>query len=142
MTDKLSKEDMEELINSDPLTKRHFALDKLKSGELSWREYIDSLTPEELEEERERKRYWAKVWYQNNKDKKKDYCRERYLNNKDSILAKNKVRNSEQIQCEGERKLFMTGILIFIHTETTYGTVVRNGGDAILLSSQEVPTGT
>ena len=55
-----------------PLTKRHFALDKLKSGELSWREYIDSLTPEELEEERERKRYWAKVWYQNNKDKKKE----------------------------------------------------------------------
>ena len=100
MTEKLSKEEMEELINSDPLTKRHFALDKLKSGELSWREYIDSLTPEELEEERERKRYWAKVWYQNNKDKKKEYSRERYLNNRDSILAKTKEWSMQKVLCE------------------------------------------
>ena len=38
MTTKLSNEEIEELINSDPLTKRHFALEKLKSGELSWKE--------------------------------------------------------------------------------------------------------
>ena len=57
-------------------------MDKLKSGELSWKEYIDSLTPEELEEERERKRYWAKVWYQNNKEKKQEYSRERYIKTK------------------------------------------------------------
>ena len=70
MTIKLSKEEIDEVINNEPLIKRHVALDKLKFGELSWKEYIDSSTPEELEEERERKRYWAKVWYQNNKEKK------------------------------------------------------------------------
>ena len=62
MTNKLSKEEIDEIINNEPLIKSHVALDKLKSGELSWKEYIDSLTPEELEEERERKRYWATVW--------------------------------------------------------------------------------
>ena len=69
MTNKLSKEEIDEIINNEPLIKRHVALDELKSGELSWKEYIDSLTPEESEEERERKRYWAKGWYHNNKEK-------------------------------------------------------------------------
>ena len=58
----LSKEEIEELNNSDPFTKRR--LEKLKSGEFSWTEYIVSLTPEDLELERESKRHWAKVWYQ------------------------------------------------------------------------------
>ena len=100
MTEKLSKEEIEELINSDPLTKRHFALDKLKSGELTWREYIDSLTPEELEQERERKRYWSKQWYQNNKDKKREYAKEYYSKNKDKMLAMDKERERPKAVCE------------------------------------------
>ena len=75
------------MTNNGPLMKRHVALDKLKSGELSWKEYIDSLTPEELEEEREHKRFRAKVWYQNNKAKKKEYNREWFMKNQNKILA-------------------------------------------------------
>ena len=100
MTNKLSKEEIDEVINNEPLIKRHVALDKLKSGELSWKEYIDSLTPEELELERESKRHWAKVWYQNNKDKKKEYSRERYLQNKDKILAMEREREKPKVVCE------------------------------------------
>ena len=54
-----------------------------RSFELSWKEYIDSLTPEELELERESKRHWAKVWYQNKKEKKQEYSKEYYMKNKD-----------------------------------------------------------
>ena len=104
MTNKLSKEEIDEIIDNEPLIKRHVALDKLKSGELSWKEYIDSLTPEELEEERERKRYWAKVWYQNNKDKKKEYNKEWYMKNRDKILAmereRKRERTSPKVVCE------------------------------------------
>ena len=64
-------------------TKRDLAIAKLKSGELKWKEYIDSLTPEELELERESKRHWAKLWYQNNKEKKQEYSKEYYMKNKD-----------------------------------------------------------
>ena len=104
MTNKLSKEEIDEIIDKEPLIKRHVALDKLKSGELSWKEYIDSLTPEELEEERERKRYWAKVWYQNNKDKNKEYNKEWYMKNRDKILAmereRKRERTSPKVLCE------------------------------------------
>ena len=104
MTNKLSKEEIDEVINNEPLIKRHVALDKLKSGELSWKEYIDSLTPEELEAERERKRYLAKVWYQNNKDKKKEYNKEWYMKNRDKILAmereRKRERTSPKVVCE------------------------------------------
>ena len=104
MTNKLSKEEIDEIIDNEPLIKRHVALDKLKFGELSWKEYIDSLTPEELEEERERKRYWAKVWYQNNKDKKKEYNKEWYMKNRDKILAmereRKRERTSPKVVCE------------------------------------------
>ena len=100
MTNKLSKEEIDEIIDNEPLITRHVALDKLKSGELSWKEYIDSLTPEELEEERERKRYWAKVWHQNNKDKKKEYNREWCMKNKDKILAMDKERERPKVVCE------------------------------------------
>ena len=115
MTGKLSKDEIEELINSDPLTKRHFALEKLKSGELSWKEYIDSLTPEELELERESKRHWAKAWYQNNKgkkheyskeyymknkDKKQEYAKEYYMKNKDRIAEVDKERERPKVVCE------------------------------------------
>ena len=113
MTEKLSKEEIEELINSDPLTKRHFALDKLKSGEFSWREYIDSLTPEELEQERERKRYWSKQWYQNNKDKKREYAREYY--------SKTKTKCSQWIRKENVLKLFVNVVVLYTH-------VVRHKG--------------
>ena len=51
-----------------PELKRHIAIDKLKSGELSWQEYTSSLTSEELEEEKELSRERARKHYNNNRD--------------------------------------------------------------------------
>ena len=65
---KLTKEEIDELINSDPLTKRHFAIEKLNSGELSWTDYMNSVTPEEQEEEREYARERGRKWWNENKD--------------------------------------------------------------------------
>ena len=64
----LSESEIREIINSDPLTKRHLTIDKLKSGELTWKEYIDSMTPEEQEEERQYRRERANKWWSENKD--------------------------------------------------------------------------
>ena len=64
----LSEVEIQELINSDPLTKRHFAIDKLKAGELPWNEYFDSMTPEEQEEERQYRIERATIWWNENKD--------------------------------------------------------------------------
>ena len=46
-----------------------------------------------MEQERGYKRYWAKLWYQNNKDKKREYSREYYFKNKEAILELSKERH-------------------------------------------------
>ena len=90
MADLASEEDTPSSEDLLYKIKRNLAIAKLKSGELKWKEYIDSLTPEELEQEREYKRYWAKVWYQNNKDKKREYSKEFYSKNKEEMTARRK----------------------------------------------------
>ena len=60
-TTTITQTDIQDLITDDPLTKRHFAIQQLQSGELSWKEYMNTLTPEEQEERnyaRERGRKW------------------------------------------------------------------------------------
>ena len=46
-------------------------------GTISWKEYIATLTPEQLEILRKRDRARAKKWYQENKDYRKAYMAER-----------------------------------------------------------------
>ena len=56
-----------------PTTKYTYAIDKLKDGTLTWKEYLASLSPEELEALRKREREQAKKWYQENKECRKQY---------------------------------------------------------------------
>ena len=57
-------------------------------GTISWKEYIATLTPEQLEILRKRDRARAKKWYQENKDYRKVYMAERKEQNKINALAK------------------------------------------------------
>ena len=59
-----------------PTTKYTYAIDKLKDGTLTWKEYLASLSPEELEALRKRERETAKKWYLENKERKKQYLKE------------------------------------------------------------------
>ena len=67
-TSTITQMDNQDLINDDPLIKRHFAIQQLQSGELSWKEYMNSLTPEEQEEEQNYARERARKWWNANKD--------------------------------------------------------------------------
>ena len=58
-------------------------VDALVSGEIKWKDYINSLTPEDLERQRQYDRSRAHKWYLENKERKAQYCKERYENNKD-----------------------------------------------------------
>ena len=49
MTDSVNKEDAPDSQEFLSKTKRDLAIAELKSGELKWKEYIDSWTPEQLE---------------------------------------------------------------------------------------------
>ena len=64
----ITQMDIQDLINDDPLIKRHFAIQQLQSGELSWKEYMNTLTPEEQEEERNYARERGRKWWHENKD--------------------------------------------------------------------------
>ena len=57
-------------------------------GTISWKEYIATLTPEQLEILRKRDRARAKKWYQENKERKKLYDAERKDQNTINRLAK------------------------------------------------------
>ena len=67
-------------------------IDTLVAGELSWKDYISSLTPEDLERQRRYDRAKASRWYQENKEAKKAYCKE--------YQDKNKDKRSEQHTCD------------------------------------------
>ena len=67
-------------------------IDDLVAGELTWKDYINSLSPEDLEKQRHYDRIRAKKWYQENKEVRMDYMREYY--------AKNKARYSERHTCD------------------------------------------
>ena len=63
-------------------------VDTLVAGELSWKEYISSLTPEDLERQRQYDRAKTKKWYQENKEAKKEYLQEYYMKNKDKFMER------------------------------------------------------
>ena len=63
-----------------------YALDKLKDGTLTWKEYLASLSPEELEALRKREREKAKKWYQENKERRKQYLKEYTAQKKGYVL--------------------------------------------------------
>jgi hypothetical protein len=63
-----------------------YAVDKLKDGTLTWKDYIASLNPEELTALRKREREKAKKWYQENKQRKKQYDKEYYAQKRGIVL--------------------------------------------------------
>ena len=69
-----------------PTTKYTYAIDKLKDGTLTWKEYLASLSPEELEALRQREREKARQWYQDNKQRKKQYGKDYYAHKKGYTL--------------------------------------------------------
>jgi hypothetical protein len=48
-------------------------VDDLVSGEITWKDYISSLSPEDLEKQRQYDRARVKKWYQANKERKQAY---------------------------------------------------------------------
>ena len=56
-----------------------YAVDKLKDGTLTWKEYLASLSPEEAAALRKREREKAKKWYQENKERKRQYDKHYYV---------------------------------------------------------------
>ena len=63
-----------------------YAVDKLKDGTLTRKEYLASLSPEELTALRKREREKAKKWYQENKQRKKQYDNEYYAQKRGILL--------------------------------------------------------
>ena len=70
-----------------PTIKYTYAIDKLKDGTLTWKEYLASLSPEELEALRKREREKAKKWYQEHKERKKQYLKEYTAQKKGYVLC-------------------------------------------------------
>ena len=64
----ITQMDIQDLINDDPLIKSHFAIQQLQSGEISWKEYMNSLTPEEQGGERNYAMERGRKWWNANKD--------------------------------------------------------------------------
>ena len=65
--------DDESISNSDSISnefrvRRSALIEKLKNGEMSWSEYKNSLSPEELEYEKQCARERERRWYQTHKE--------------------------------------------------------------------------
>ena len=69
----------------------HTPIESLVAGELNWKNYIASLTPEDLEKQRRYDRARVNKWYQENREQKLEYCR--------TWFNKNKERLTERHQC-------------------------------------------
>ena len=67
-------------------------IEQLAAGELPWKDYINSLSREDLARQRQCDRARAKKWYQQNKEDRIDYSREYYHRNKEKL--------SEQHTCD------------------------------------------
>ena len=63
---------------------------RLVDGDLTWKDYMNSLSPEDLEKQREYDRNRLKKWYERNKEQKLSYCKEYYDDNKEEIMKKKK----------------------------------------------------
>ena len=51
-------------------------INDLVDGQITWKEYIASLSPEDLAKQRAYDRNRVKKWYEQNKEQRKEYCRE------------------------------------------------------------------
>ena len=71
---------------------RNTPVDKLVNGAITWKEYINSLSPEDIAKQRAYDRMRVKKWYQENKEAKQEYakayCKEYYQKHKERILEK------------------------------------------------------
>ena len=63
-------------------------IDILRSGDLTWKDYIKSLSPEDLETQRLYDKARLKKWYQENKDKKLEYTKQWYQENKEKVAER------------------------------------------------------
>ena len=66
---------------------RPIPLVALTSGEHSWKHCIMSSSPEDLEKQRQYDRNRLKKWYQENKEKKKLYCKEYFERNRERLTT-------------------------------------------------------
>jgi hypothetical protein len=71
----------------------------LAKGDISWSEYISSLSPEQLEKQREYDRSKSRKWYEKNKEKKKEKERERRQQ-----LKQEKLTNMTEAEREALRE--------------------------------------
>jgi hypothetical protein len=78
----------------------HRPLGRLMEGELSWKDYIASLTPEALALQRQYDRERVKRWYQENKDRKREYHQE----NKERFAEQRRTYREENLEKVRERE--------------------------------------
>ena len=67
------------------MTRLDIPIGELFTGDITWKDYINSLSPEELEKQRQYDRARVKKYYQENKEERKTYGREYYQKNKEKI---------------------------------------------------------
>ena len=81
-------------------------VDELVSGEITWKDYISSLSPEDLEKQRQYDRARVKKWYQANKERKQAYHKEYYQKKKEARQeATSSTTHAETpTQTRGERR--------------------------------------
>jgi hypothetical protein len=70
-------------------------LDSLRDGDITWTEFINSLSPEDLERQREYDRRRLKKWYHENRDKRLEYIRKYNEDNKEKLQQKARERYAE-----------------------------------------------
>ena len=75
-------------------------LGRLVDGELSWKDYIASLSPKTLALQRQYDRERVKRWYQENKDRKMQY----YQENKDKLAEQRRIYKEENLEKVRERE--------------------------------------
>ena len=67
----------------------------LRDGDITWADFINSLSPADLERQREYDRTRLKKWYQENRDKKREYIRKYTEDNKEKLQQKAKEKYAE-----------------------------------------------
>ena len=81
-------------------------VDELVSGEITWKDYISSLSPEDLQKQRQYDRARVKKWYQENKEKKQAYVKEYYQKKKEARqeATSSTTQAETPTQTRGERR--------------------------------------
>ena len=73
-------------------------IDLLRDGNMTWTEDLNSLSPEDLERQREFDRTRLKKWYQENRDKKLEYVRKYREDNKETLQRKARDKYAENME--------------------------------------------